>query len=210
MPGPKDSRWALAGALAVLCGLTGCCGPASMRSSQMEPTPAGLAGHAALVDGARGGVPSAPGVSSSPCLTAPNGLCGDDACAPIFPCLSACCLGPLCLAHGSGQPELEPPLARFHPVPTAPVFGNRDAEPLWGSEVEPEPLRATTSPPDLTPPQVEEAPVDAPDVSRADARPNRNGHRSSPWEHALGGGELRFIDPPRVADSWHTRPVSDL
>lgn len=103
----------------------GCCGPLT----SLRYGPSGSA-HAAAE--ARDSCGDAVVDADTSCAIPAEGYCGADEC-PTLLCWSKPHLcrffGPIVAGHGFPLPQaegLQPPHARFHPVPTAPVFAQRE------------------------------------------------------------------------------------
>ncbi len=123
----------LSAAVAVwVCWLAGCCcwGVPSARFNGPPPYPA-----VAPVQTAAASICPL----DDACVVPPEGYCGADDCPPLWAwsrgLLQRCCrplrrcCGPLFhpgrVSGGEAEAELLPPHARFHPVPSAPVFAQR-------------------------------------------------------------------------------------
>lgn len=119
--------------------LAGCCG--GILTSARYATP--VSGPAALSTAA---MPVAPAdvatTGDAGCVVPSEGYCGADDCPPLVAWPGGVwgrCLGPLFHRRGAAgqlgaqadvEAELYPPHSRFHPVPTTPVFAQRqDYEP---------------------------------------------------------------------------------
>lgn len=105
--------------------LAGCCGP--LTSLRYRPT--GPAGEAVQQGAACSDVAAA---ADRACAVPPTGYCGADRCPSLLFCSwpHLCrLLGPIAIWPRPPAPTeegLQPPHSRFHPVPTAPVFAQRD------------------------------------------------------------------------------------
>jgi hypothetical protein len=118
-------RLVLVGALLVCAFAEGCCGPiASLRqgpAGRVPPCPE-AATECAHLDGP----------ADAACAIPPAGYCGADDCPSLLFCARPHLwrfLGPIAAwprLHAPAEEGLQPPHSRFHPVPTAPVFAQRD------------------------------------------------------------------------------------
>jgi hypothetical protein len=118
-------RLAWAGALSAGIVAGGCCGPlTSLRYGSSGPVQEAVTAAA--------GCPEVGGPADAACAVPPEGYCGADRCPTLLvwsrPHLCRL-LGPIAAWRGPQTPvddTLQPPHSRFHPVPTAPVFAQRD------------------------------------------------------------------------------------